>query len=128
MKIGLTGDYDGKSKLNSLMNKLYDGVFSKFFLGKSYGNDEVEIFMVIVCYPKDLKLRVRLDSKENVLYWDVMLYYKTMVNTKKDERKKILANAIINSFNLLDKYKKLNLDKNKLMVDATKCFKELNWI
>lgn len=55
-------------------------------MNKDYGNNEVEIFMVTVCFSRELKLRKRYDSKEKVLYWDVTLDYKTMKKAKKEKK------------------------------------------
>ena len=84
--------------------------------------------MVIVCYPKDLKLRKRYDSKEKVLYWDVMLNYSKTKKAKKDEKKVILANAIIDSFDILDGYKKLGFDKEKIKGYMREYFKKIGWL
>jgi hypothetical protein len=47
---------------------------------------------------------------------------------KKDEKKNILANSIITSFDILDGYKKLNIDKDKLKDDARLFFVKLGWL
>lgn len=128
MKIELTADVYEDALPNDLFDELYDKRFSQFFLKKDYGNNEVEIFMVTVCYPRELKLRKRYDSKEKVLYWDVMLDYKTMKKAKKEEKKSILAKSIILSFDILDNYKRLSIDKIKLKEDAEKYFANLGWL
>jgi hypothetical protein len=128
MKIELTADAFEDALPNNLFNELYDKQFSQYFYNKNYGNNQVEIFMVIVCYPKDLELRNRYDSKEKVLYWDVMLNYRTVKKMKKEEKKLILAENIISSLDILDKYKKLNLDKVKLKKDARSFFESIGWL
>ena len=127
MKIGLTADYDGSINIDKLLFFLFEEM-SKYFTGKDYGNNKVEIFMVIICYPKDLKLRKRFDNKEKVLYWDIMLDYQTLKKAKKDEKKAILAQAIISSFDVLDKYENLHLNKDKLKDDARQFFKSIEWL
>jgi len=46
-----------------------------------------------------------------VLYWDVILDYEIVKNAAPKEKKIILSNSIINSFDVLDKYKKLGINK-----------------
>jgi hypothetical protein len=128
MKLELTADAYEDALPNNLFDELYEKHFSKYFLHKNYGNNKVEIFMVIICYPKELKLRKRYNSKEKVLYWDVMLDYKTMKKATKDEKKSILAKSIILSFDILDNYKKLKLEKEKLKNDVTSFFESIGWV
>lgn len=128
MKIELTADAYEDALPNDVFNELYDKGFSEYFLNKDYGNNGVEIFMVIICYPKELNLRKRYDSKEKVLYWDVMIDYQTIKNVKKNKKKSILAENIILSFDILDKYKKLYLDKVKLKNDAREFFISIEWL
>lgn len=129
MKIGITIDAYEDAITDKLFSELDNKEkFFKWFNKADYGNDEVEIFMVVVCSPKELKLRKRYDSKDKVLYWDVMLDYKIMKKAKKQEKRKILADAIIDSFDVLGNYKKLGIDKEGLKADAIGFFKSIEWL
>ena len=128
MKIDLSADIYEDSGIDSLVGQICGDIMPDFFRKKKYGNDEVEIFMVVNCVPHDFKLRKRYDSKDKVLYWDIILDYKTVKKAKKDEKKNILANSIITSFDILDGYKKLNIDKDKLKDDARLFFVKLGWL
>jgi len=57
-----------------------------------------------------------------------MLDYQTLKKAKKDEKKAILAQAIISSFDVLDKYENLHLNKDKLKDDARQFFKSIEWL
>ncbi|MEO6133726.1 MAG: hypothetical protein ABIP35_01155 [Ginsengibacter sp.] len=127
MKVGITADYDGSINIDDLLFDLIESI-PKYFVYKNYGNNEVEIFMVIICYPKELKLRKKYDAKEKVLYWDVMLNYTIIEKVKKGKKKSIIANSIISSFDILDNYKKLNLNKSRLQEDVNSFFLSIGWI
>jgi len=128
MKIDLSGDYYEDCGIDSLVNELCGNNLSNFFKGKDYGNNEVEIFMVIICEPNKVKLRKRFDSKDQVLYWDVILNYEKVKSAKGNLKKALLANSIISSFDILDGYKKLNIQKTKLKEDANLFFKSIGWL
>jgi hypothetical protein len=102
--------------------------FPKYFLNKSYGNDEVELFFVINCLKSEAKLRKRFDKRDKVLYWDIILDYEAVKKITAKEKGEILATSIINSFDVLDKYKKLNLNKDAIKEDAKKYFMLLGWL
>ncbi len=127
MKIGVSADFYYDCKIEKLIFALTDHM-PKYFEEKDYGNNSVEIFMVIICDPKDLKHRKRFDSKENVLYWDVIMDYKKVKRSTIQERRKILADSIISSFDILDRYPKLNLHKENLKEDLVSYFNSLGWL
>lgn len=125
MKIRFSSDIMEDSGLDSLVS---DHRVSRVFASKNYGNNEVEIFFVINCLPINLKNRIRFAKKDKVLYWDVILDYATVKKATEKDKKKILATAIINSFDILDKYKKLNLDKVRIKEDARLHFINAGWL
>jgi hypothetical protein len=126
MKIGDSADIYEDSGLNPLLNEMN---LKKYFENKDYGNDVVKLFFVINCLESHIKeRRPRLDKKRNVLDWDIMLDYKLTKKASLKEKKIILANSIINSFDILDKYKKLGLDKEAIKKDAKKYFESLGWL
>jgi hypothetical protein len=45
--------------------------------------------------------------EKNYLYWDVIFSYKKTKKANEQEKKCLLANSIINSFDMLDGYKKI---------------------
>lgn len=128
MKIDLSADVYEDSGIVNLISKICGELMPEFFGNKNYGNNEVEIFMVINCVPHDFKLRKRYDSKEKVLYWDIILDYNVIKKAKIENKKNILANNIISSFDILDNYKKLHLDKDRLKSDMRLFFASIGWI
>lgn len=125
MKINFSADVYEDSGLYELIKDL---PLTKYFKNRKYGNDDVEIFFVINCIGENTKLRKRYDSRGKVLYWDVILPYKKIKDENINEKKAILANAIINSFDILNGYKKLNIDKIKLKEDTKIFFESLGWL
>jgi hypothetical protein len=126
MEISNSGDIWEDSGVNELLNEME---LKKYFEDKDYGNDVVKLFFVINCLESHIKeRRPRFDRKDNVLYWDIMLEYETVKKAPIKEKKIILANSIINSFDILDKYKKLGLNKEAIKEDAKKYFESLGWL
>jgi hypothetical protein len=125
MEIRNSGDIWEDSGVNELLNEME---LKKYFDEKFYGNNEVKFFFVVNCLQFEAKLRKRFDSKDKVLYWDVILDYETVKKASIQEKKIILSNSIINSFDILDKYKKLGLNKEAIKGDAKKYFEELGWL
>jgi hypothetical protein len=110
---------------------LADMQISSFFRLRNYGNEEVELFFLIVCIGENTKATARYDTKEKVLYWDVVFSYSEMKYAKEEDRKFMLANGIINSFDILDNYnksRKLHIDKQKIQEDARFYFEGLGWL
>jgi len=125
MEISNSADIFEDSGLVPLLNEM---TIKDYFKDKDYGNKEVKLFFVINCLKLNVKNRVRLSAKDKVLYWDVILDYKMVKKASIQEKKKAMANSIINSFDILDKYKKLNFDKDKIKGDARKYFELLRWL
>ena len=125
MEIRNSADYYDGSGLRDLILELD---LHKFFEDKDYGNNEVKFFYVINCLKFNAKSRRRFDHKEKVLFWDVVLDYLTIKKANVNEKKKILATSIISSFDILDNYKKLNLDKDSIKKDAKEYFIKLGWL
>lgn len=98
------------------------------FIYRNYGNNEIELFFVVNCLKFQVKNRVRFSKIDKRLYWDVILNYEIIKKASMEEKKEILAKSIIESFDVLDKYKKLNLNKDKIKEDAKKYFVELGWL
>ena len=108
---------------------IYEMDISKYFIHKDYGNNEVKLFFVINCLRvEESPSKGRYTTKDKVLYWDIKLDYELVKQSPVKEKKMILANAIVSSFDVLDKYKKLHLNKEAIKADATKYFMELGWL
>lgn len=125
MKISNSADVYEDSGLKNL---IYEVNLKPFFENKDYGNNSVEFFFVINCLKFPVKNRIRFAKKEKVLYWDVILDYEIIKNATIEEKKRILANSIINSLDVLDKYEILNINKSAFKEDMKKYFQMLNWI
>lgn len=126
MEIRNSSDIYEDSGLNPLMNEME---LRKYFASKDYyGVNEIKLFFVINCLMFNVKNRIRFDSKDKVLYWDVILNYETVKKVSLKEKKIILATSIIKSFDVLDKYKKLNLNKEAIKEDSKKYFIHIGWL
>jgi hypothetical protein len=125
MEIRNSGDFYEDSGLRDLFQEME---LRKFFDEKDYGNNSVALFFVICCIGENTKNIYRFDKKDQTLYWDVILSYKLVKEAEMQEKKRIFSQAIIDSFDILDKYKKLNLDKEKIKADAKLYFESLGWL
>lgn len=126
MRIDLTADSTEDAGILKLILALCDHMCHYFF-DKYYGSSDIEIFMVVVCIPESQKLRRRFDKKDQILYYDIIIDYKEFRKAKSHEKKQILAEQIIASFDHLDKYK-FDIDKATLKSDARKYFTGLGWL
>ncbi len=108
---------------NAFRDKIGDKI-----IYRDYGNNDVELFFVVNCLKFEAKNRARFEKIDQTLYWDVILNYEIIKKASMEEKKEILAKSIIESFDVLDKYKKLNLNKDKIKEDAKKYFVELGWL
>lgn len=125
MKISYSSDIIEDSGISPLVS---DHSLSTFFRTKDYGNSEVSLFFVINCLDFAAKNRVRFSSIDRVLYWDVILNYDEIKAAPLHEKKSMLANSIINSFDVLDKYRKLKIDKVAIKADARKHYQKIGWL
>jgi hypothetical protein len=97
MKITNSADIYEDSGLKNLIHKLN---LETFFENKDYGNNSVEFFFVINCLKFPVNNRTRFAKKDKVLYWDVILDYDIVKNAAVKEKKRLLANSIISSFDV----------------------------
>lgn len=128
MKIRRSSNAWEDSGLQPLFEELQFSGFAKL---RDYGNNEVELFYIIMCIGENTKPRIRYDTKEKVLYWDVVLSYSQTKQATESERKLMLANAIIDSFSIIEKYnktKKLHIDWRMIQDDARFYFEGLGWL
>ena len=128
MKIRYTSDTWEDAGLQPLFRDLQ---ISGFFKVREYGNEDIELFYVIMCVGENTKPRMRYDSKQKVLYGDVVLSYAQTKKATEGERKFMMANAIIDSFNIIDKYnktRKLHINRQKIQEDAKFYFEGLGWL
>ena len=128
MKIDLSADITEDSGLTKLILEISGDLLPSFFLEKNYGNDEIELFFVINCVPHNFKKRVKYDIKDKTLSWDIVLNYREVKKLSSSKKKELLAENIINSLDILDDYKQLNLNKKKLKIDMELFFKSIKWI
>ena len=126
MKISNSWDIYEDSEINPL---LYEIEIDKYFADKNYGNNDVKIFFVINCLLAHIKeRRPRYVTKDKTLYLDIMLDYNKVKQASLDQKKIMIANDVIRMFDVLDKYKKLNLNKDLMQEDAKKHFIQLGWL
>jgi|GEM_PF-4840840 hypothetical protein len=100
----------------------------QFYRNIDYGNNDIELFFVINCVGDNTKLRKYFSKKDKVLYWDVILSYSQVKAAPMEEKKKILVNAIIDSFDILKKYKQLGVDYERIKDDTRRYFTDLGWL
>jgi len=127
MEIWLNGDYDERININRLLFQITEDL-PVFFSDKDYGNNNIIIAITFFSYPEKMIQRIRFSKKENILYWDILIEYKKIKEAKQDEKKEILANSFIESFDFLDKYKRLDINKDRIKEDALFFFRNVKWI
>lgn len=126
MEISNSADIYEDSGIKSLIHEMN---IHNYFHNKDYGNNEVKIFFVVNCLLSHIEeRRPKFDNTDKTLYLDIMLDYENIKRVSLKEKKIILANSVISLFNVLDKYKKLNLNKDAIMKDLKSYFEHLGWI
>jgi hypothetical protein len=125
MTIKNSSDVIEDSGISPLMNQMN---ISNALKNKNYGNGNIQLCFVINCFNFAVKNRIRFSKINKTLYWDVILDYETVKKAFFVEKKKIVARAVINSFDVIDKYKKLELNKDAIKADVTKYFQQLEWL
>lgn len=125
MKISKSADIYEDTGLRELIHEIQ---LSEYFKSKNFVNNDIELFFVINCLQFNAKQRKKFDSSSNVLSWDVILNYETVKKATLEEKKIILSTSIINSFDILDKYQNLQLNKNEIVKEVKKYFESIGWI
>jgi hypothetical protein len=99
---------------------------------KNYGNDLVDIFIVLMCRNPDynFKQRIRMDRKDKALYIDLMLdYYCFTSDITQEDRINVVAKKIMGEVPpIIKKYKLKDFDLDLFMNDLKKYFKEIRWL
>lgn len=125
MKLGFTADFYEDSGIRSVIEQL--DKLSNSINRKNKNNTDIEIFIAVNCMPHELKMRKRFSKSDRILYYDIILDYKEVKKKNLAGKKKLIAEMIIESFDIIEKYK-LGIDKSKIVQSATTFFINDNWI
>lgn len=125
MKLGFTADFYEDSGIRSVIEQL--DKLSNHINKKNKNNTDIEIFIVVNCMPHELKMRKRFSKSDRILYYDIILDYNEVKKKNLAGKKKLIAEMIIESFDIIEKYK-LGIDKSKIVQSATTFFINDNWI
>lgn len=127
MIIKASSDIREDSGIDSMM---HDFKLGRIFREKDYGNNSIELCFVLNCFESInvIKNRIRFSKVEQVLYWDVILDYEKVKVADMAEKKRLIATEVIKSFDVIDKYPKLGLDKKRMKEDAGKYYEEMGWL
>jgi hypothetical protein len=122
MKFGITSDSNHETKIGDQVTHQFPSrEIEDWFHFKNYGNDLVDIFIVLMCRNPEynFKQRIRMDRKDKALYIDLMLDYDYFVSDiTQDDRIKVVANKMINEIPpIIKKYKLKDFDLDLFMKD-----------
>ena len=131
MRFNILCDIDWETKIDEALNdfsiKELDEHLKKYTLGDGLAG----ITVVLMCKKPGLnfKQRIRLSSKENKLYMDIMLDYNEFIKIKKKDRKQIISSKILSELPItLKKYKIEDFNRENLMLSLKDFFIKTNWI
>lgn len=133
MELFLAGDTDIRSGISKILSELrckehdFDSC-----LANVEESEISKIGIILICTSFiNTKPRVRFSNKEKCLDFDIIFNLEQDLKETIEERRKKVANAIINDTEkYLMKYKKTRLkdvDINRIIVNLKKYFKNLNW-
>jgi len=120
MRLFITCDINWESRVNWVLDTLYESGYVSFFEEQIYGSAIDSIVVVVMCRNPDLnfKQRIRFSKKEKKLYLDIMLDFKYFVKINQKEREQIVVNKLITEVPLIiSKYKFKDFNLPKFEID-----------
>ena len=123
MRLFITCDSSWESKVDKVLNKLFDTGYNSFFENQNYGSSLNCIAIVLMCQnPRlNLKRRIRFVRKEKTVYFDIMLDLDQFISIDQKEREKVIVGKIISEIPpLVSKYKLEDFDLIKFEMDLKK--------
>jgi len=98
MRLNLLSDAHWESKVDRVLNDLSSSGYRDYFLARDYGSGLSGITVIFMCREASLsfKQRIRYAKSEKKLYIDIMLDLDLMRDADNEERKRIVADRIVN--------------------------------
>ncbi|TPG29772.1 hypothetical protein [Flavobacterium pectinovorum] len=133
MRFSITSDTNYETKVSDQVTTQFPArEVEDWLYFKNYGDDLVEIFIVLMCRSPEynFKQRIRMDRKNKILYIDLMLDYHYFVsNINQDDRINNVANKIINEIPpIIKKYKLKDFNVDLFMKDLKDYLKKISWL
>lgn len=133
MRFGITSDTNFETKVgDQVVTKFPSREIEDWLYFKNYGNDLVEIFIVLMCRNPEynFKQRIRMDRKEKILYIDLMLDYNYFTsNITQQDRITVVAKKITEEIPLIvKKYKFKDFKIDLFMKDLNGYLKQIGWL
>lgn len=125
MYIFITGDYNVESKVNEVLNRLYDLKIDEYFSKQDYCGELYGFSLVLMCRDKihNFTQRKRYDKKERKIRMDIMLDLEEFIKIDSSERERIVAQKLVEELPLaLAKYKFKNFDLPRFTEDLRSWF------
>jgi len=122
MDFGITADSWWETRVSDTLHLIPIREFKDFFYLKNYGNDLIDIFIVLMCrHPEyNFKQRIRFVKKEKTLYMDIMLDFDLFMKISQEERNTIVFDKLIKEVpEIIAKYKFKDFDLASFTNDWT---------
>lgn len=133
MRFNITSDANYETKVGDHVTTQFPRRELQDFLHfKNYGNDLVDIIIVLMCRnPEyDFKQRIRLNRNNKILYIDLMLDYSFFISdiTQEDRIDVVVKKIIEEVPPIVKKYKLKDFDLDLFMKDLKKYLKKIGWL
>ncbi len=131
MKLNILGDTHWESKVDQLIDALTELDYRSYFEEFDYGSGLNKIAVFLMCQNPELNLkqRIRLSKKEKTLYMDIMLDLPTMKSVDMSNRKRIVAEKLIQEIPaIVSKYKLPDFDTPRFIADLQAWIHSIEWL
>ena len=130
MDFGITCDVNWESGVGKTLDLIPIRNFKDFFYLKKYGDDLIDIFIVLMCrnVEHNFKQRIRFVKKEKALYMDIMLDFDLFMKISQEERNTIVFDKLIKEVpEIIAKYKFKDFDLASFTNDWTGLIKGIKY-
>jgi hypothetical protein len=129
MHLRVTGDTDAEAGIGPVIIEL-SGPTRQHFVPKNYGPGLLGIGIVLMCQDPalNLKRRIRHSKNESKLYMDIMLDLPTMKVAAPEERKRLVAQRLLDEVpEVLSGYKLPDFNKDAFVSDFREWIDGIGW-
>jgi hypothetical protein len=127
MRFNLLSDAHWESRVDKVLNELSATGYRQFFEARDYGSGLCGITVVFMCREPSLnfKRRIRFSANEKKFYIDIMLDLNQMRGANNEERKRIVADRLIDELPLALQEKRISdFDQRRFVDDLNTWLKE----
>lgn len=113
MRLFITCDIYWESRVDWVLEALYESGYKSFFEEQDYGSSINSLVIILMCRDSYLnfKQRIRFSKKEETLYMDIMLDLEQFMKNTQKEREEIVVDKLISEVPLIiAKYKFRDFD------------------